>query len=226
MPPNSHIFGMFGTSPVHPLQQHMAEVVSCVSELNPFFRAVLDGDWERAKTKQQQIAELEEAADMLKRNLRLQLPSGWLMAMSRRDLLEVLSVQDRIANKAKDIAGIIVGRNMTFPAPIGELLSEFVARSINACSQAEKAINELDELVETGFRGHEVKVVEEMINELAKIEGDTDTMQVKVRSQLFAMEKELPPVDVMFMYRIIEWIGELADLAQRVGSRLELMLAR
>jgi uncharacterized protein Yka (UPF0111/DUF47 family) len=51
-------------------------------------------------------------------------------------------------------------------------------------------------------------------------------MQVAVRSKLFELEKDLPPVDVMFIYRVIEWIGDLADLAQRVGSRLEIMLAR
>jgi uncharacterized protein Yka (UPF0111/DUF47 family) len=31
---------------------------------------------------------------------------------------------------------------------------------------------------------------------------------------------------VMFMYNIIDWIGELADCAQRVGSRLQILLAR
>jgi uncharacterized protein Yka (UPF0111/DUF47 family) len=40
------------------------------------------------------------------------------------------------------------------------------------------------------------------------------------------LESELNPIDVMVTYRMIEWIGELADLAERVGSRLELMLAR
>ena len=43
---------------------------------------------------------------------------------------------------------------------------------------------------------------------------------------LFKKEKDLPAVDVMFMYRVLDLIGDLADLAQRVGSRLELMLAR
>ena len=47
-----------------------------------------------------------------------------------------------------------------------------------------------------------------------------------MRGKVFEMEKDLPPVDVMFIYRVIEWIGDLADLAQRVGSRLEIMLAR
>jgi hypothetical protein len=80
--------------------------------------------------------------------------------------------------------------------------------------------------VETGFGGREVSLVQEMIKQLDDIESDTDKMQVKVRAELFKKEKDLPPVDVMFMYRVIDWIGDLGDLSQRVGSRLELMLAR
>ena len=49
---------------------------------------------------------------------------------------------------------------------------------------------------------------------------------MQIRHALFAIEKELPPIDVMFLYRIIDWVGEVADIAQRVGSRLQLMLAR
>ena len=65
-----------------------------------------------------------------------------------------------------------------------------------------------------------------MIKELDSIESDTDKIQVKVRAALFKKEKDLPPVDVMFIYRVIDGIGDLGDLSQRVGSRLELMLAR
>lgn len=204
----------------------MAEVQSCVVELIPFFEAVLANDWDRAAQEQQRVVELEDKADRLKRDLRLHLPSGWLMAMSRRDLLEVLSVQDRIANKAKDIAGLILGRKMTFPTDVAPLMLDFVRRCVDASAQAQTAINELDELVETGFHGREVQLVQAMVTELSRIEQDTDNMQVEVRALLFRQEKNLPPVDVMFMYRIIEWVGDLADLAQRVGSRLELMLAR
>ena len=65
-----------------------------------------------------------------------------------------------------------------------------------------------------------------MINQLDEIEDDTDAMQIKLRSDLLAIENDLNPVDVMFLYQIIEWIGDLADLAERVGSRLEILLAR
>jgi len=222
----SHIFSMFGKSPISPMQKHMAEVQVCANELIPFFEAALAGDWTKAGTIQKEIARLEGAADDLKRELRLNLPSGLMMAMSRRDLLETLTTQDKIANKAKDIAGLMLGRKMSFPSEIAPLMLDFVKSCIDTTAQAQTAINELDELVETGFRGREVDLVESMITKLDELEGKTDKIQVEVRAKLFEMEKDLPPVDVMFLYRIIEWVGDLADLAQRVGSRLEIMLAR
>ena len=60
---------------------------------------------------------------------------------------------------------------------------------------------------------------------LDEIESDTDALQVKIRRMLLDVEKELPPIDVMFLYKIIEWVGDIGDTAQRVGSRLQLMLA-
>jgi predicted phosphate transport protein (TIGR00153 family) len=87
-------------------------------------------------------------------------------------------------------------------------------------------MNELDELLETGFGGREAALVESMVMELEQIERDTDLMQIDVRRALFKLEKDLPPVDVMFLYQIIEWIGDVADRAERVGNRLEQLLAR
>lgn len=224
--PRSYISGLFGTSPISPLQQHMAKVQATVDELLPFFQAALVEDWEKAESMQQLIAVREDEADALKRELRLKLPHGLFMPVSRRDLLEVLTMQDRIANKAKDIAGLMLGRKMRFPDTMHAPLLDFVDRCSDATAQAQTAINELDELVATGFGGNEIDLVESMIDKLDTIESDTDDIQVAVRAILFKMEKDLPPVDVMFMYRVLDWIGDLADLAQRVGSRLELMLAR
>jgi len=224
--PRSYISGLFGTSPISPLQQHMAKVQATVEELLPFFQAALAEDWEKAESMQQLIAVREDEADTLKRELRLKLPHGLFMPVSRRDLLEVLTMQDRIANKAKDIAGLMLGRKMRFPDTMNAPLLDFVDRCSDATAQAQTAINELDELVATGFGGNEIDLVESMIDKLDTIESDTDDIQVAVRAILFKMERDLPPVDVMFMYRILDWIGDLADLAQRVGSRLELMLAR
>jgi hypothetical protein len=65
-----------------------------------------------------------------------------------------------------------------------------------------------------------------MISQLDAIEDDTDSLQITLRKNLLAIEKDLNPVDVMFLYQIIDWVGDLADLAERVGARLEILLAR
>ena len=226
MAPFNPIVNLFGTSPVRPLQQHMAKVVECVSLLAPLYDAVLADDRAAVDEIQERIVALEHDADDLKHDLRLHLPRSLFLPVERRDLLEVLTMQDNIANRAKDIAGLIRGRRMSFPADVGPRLKDFVKRCIDACLQAQKTVNELDELVETGFRGAEVELVQNMINELNRIETDTDTIQVEVRSLVFAIERDLPPIDAMFLYRIIDWTGDIGDRAQRVGSRLQLMLAR
>lgn len=226
MPPKNFVYDLFGRSPVRPLQTHMDKVQACVAELPAFLEAAYAADWALAERQQQLIVRLENEADDLKKALRLQLPKGMMLAMSRRDVLEVLSVQDHIANIAKDIAGLILGRRMRFPENMREDLKRYLARSLDAVHQAGRIVHELDELVEAGFRGHEVDLVNDMLRELDRIEQDTDDVQRRVRETLFAQESRLPPVDVMFFYRVIDDIGDLADEAQRVGSRLQLMLAR
>ncbi len=223
---SNYLYRMFGSSPVRPLQQHMAKALACVAELVPFFEAVVARDLEGMRRIQERIVALEHEADAIKKELRLHLPKGMFLPVSRRDLLDLLTMQDNLANKAKDIAGLVLGRRMTIPEPLAPRFLEYVKRSVDASAQAKKAIDEFDELLETGFRGNEVRLVKRLIKTLNKIENDTDVLQVELRAALFEIEKELPPVDVMFLYQVIQWVGDVADLAQRVGSRLQLMLAK
>lgn len=226
MAPKNVLAGIFGRSPVRPLQQHMTKVAACSDELLNFIIAVIDGDWTRAAQARKDVTRLEDEADSIKTELRLHLPKSLFMPVARADILDLLTVQDKVANKAKDISGLMTGRKMNIPEGIKEKFRAFVERSVDAVKQADKTVNELDELFETGFRGAEVKIVESMITELDRIEHDTDDLQVQLRAELFKMEKDMPPVDVMFLYKIFDWVGDLADQAQRVGSRLQLLLAR
>lgn len=221
-----HILQMFGQSPIGPLQKHMEKASACVELLHPFFQAIVANDWNTAKTLQEQIAALETEADNLKKDLRLHLPRSLFLPVSRTDILEILTIQDDMPNQAEDIAGLVIGRKLKIPEPIAGKFLIFLRKCLDAAKQAEKAIKEIDELLETGFRGDEVKIIEEMIIELDQIEHATDDMQVEIRSILFSLENTLPPVDVIFLYKIIEWTGDLADHAHSLGGQLYLLLAR
>ena len=223
---NSPIFKMFARSPFMPMQEHIAKAQECAAELIPFFQAVMAQDWVKASECQQRIVTLEHQADEIKRHIRQHLPGNLFLPVPRTDLLELLRMQDKIANKAKDIAGLILGRQMHVPDSLQAGMLEFLDTALQTTEQAKTALNELDELVTSGFRGHEIDLVERLLTELDRLEHETDNHERKLRSALFAVERDLYPVDVMFLYQVINWIGDLANRAQQVGSRLQLLLAR
>ncbi len=220
------IFNMFGPSPIRPIEQHMRKAHQGAKQLYPFFEAVLKQDWKTAASIKQKISAIEKEADVIKRDLRLHLPTGLFLPVARTDLLELLSAQDRIANKAEDIAGLIISRQMVIPEALSTVFMPFLSRCLDASKQACQAINELDELLESGFRGSEVKIVEDMIVTLDKIEHDSDEKLADIRHRIFELEKDLPPIEVVFLYKLVQWIGDLADCAQTVGGRLQILIAR
>ena len=217
---------LFGKSPFKPIQAHMRVIIECVSEVPPLFQALVDGDQAKLEAQKNLIFEKEQSADEIKNQLRGQLPKSLLMPVDRRDLLDVLAMQDSIADTAQDIAGLLIERKMEVPDGMAEPLVTLVNRCVDTCNQAGKIIEELDELVEIGFRGREASQVEDMVTDLNKIEDETDELGMQLTRSLFAQEDSMSAVSVMFWYQLIQWIGDLADYAEKVGDRLRLLLAR
>jgi predicted phosphate transport protein (TIGR00153 family) len=222
----SFLTNLFGRSPVQPLKRHMATATQAARELLGFIDAALAGDWDRAAQVRGRIQELEHEADKQKADLRIRLPSTLLMPVDRGDILDLVTTQDKIANRAKDIAGLMFHRRLLPPPHLADLYRRLTQRSVDAVEQAEKSVGELEELFTVGFRGREVELVERMITELDAIEDETDQIASELRSGVFAVEDTLPPVNVIFLYKAIEWLGDLGDQAHRVGGLLQRLIAR
>jgi predicted phosphate transport protein (TIGR00153 family) len=220
------IMNVFAKSPLKPIEEHIKLVHKTSEQLIEFFQHAYAADWGKAIAVYNKISKLEREADTIKRDVRLQLPRGLFLPVERTDLLELVTQQDKIANRAKDIAGRVIGRELVIPDSLQVSFMAYVKRCVDATGQASITVNEFDALLESGFRGREVDLVESLVNEIDSIEADTDKLQISLRKELKGIEGDMNPVDVMFLYNIIDWIGDLADLAERVGARLELMLAR
>jgi len=220
------IAALFARSPFKPMQQHMDVVNDCVALVPALFDALIAGDKTALTETREAIFAKESEADRIKHEVRLHLPRSLFLPVDRRDLLEVLEVQDAIADTAQDIAGLLLQREMTVPDDMQADLTQLVRRCVDACAQSKAIIGELDELVETGFRGPEADRVEEMVEELNRIETETDDLAIALAQSLFKQEDAMSPVSVMFWYRLIQWIGNIADNAEKVGDRLLLLIAR
>jgi predicted phosphate transport protein (TIGR00153 family) len=173
---SSALASLFGRSPFKPMQEHIGVATQCAAQVPELFEALAAGDQDRVVSIKDRIYELEQQADDIKNELRAHLPKSLLLPVDRRDLLEVLDMQDSIADTAQDIAGLLFERPMEVPENLKDPLLALTRRCVDACNQAVLIIGELDELVETGFRGRESDRVSEMVAELNKIETDTDEM--------------------------------------------------
>ena len=220
----SLIANLFGHSPIRPMQEHMRAAVECARQILPLFEEMVAGDKGAVTARHQEIDRLEHEADRIKNEIRSNLPKRMFLAIERRDMLEILDYQDSIADVAQDIAELADMRGMVVPKELASAFLDLVRRVVSACEQAERVINLLDELVETGFRGREVARVDQMIEELSRMESETDELEERVQRLLFGIEDELG-ISAIFWYKLIDYVGGMADYAERVGNRLRLLTA-
>jgi predicted phosphate transport protein (TIGR00153 family) len=226
MATSNPLLKLFGQSPFKPLQEHMRVVVHCAEEVPGLFEALFAGDNGKIKEIRDRIFTLENKADDIKNDIRSHLPKTMFMPVDRRDVLDILELQDSIADTAQDIAGSLMVRAPKVIESIHEPFMSLTHRCLEACGQMAKIMEELDELLETGFRGRESEIVLNMIDELNRIETDTDEKAITVLNEMFAHEDEFDPVSIMVWHRQIRWVGDLANYSERVGNRLRLLMAR
>ena len=217
---------LFGHSPIKPIQQHMTVAVNCANQVPGLFEALFNNDTKGIEAARDRIFALEAEADDIKNAMRAHLPKSLLMPVNRSDLLELLTMQDDIAGVSQDIAGFLTTRSMPAIDEMKEPVLALASRCSETCTQAGTIVGLLDELVETGFVGRESKNVGNLVEELSKLESETDQLAITAVKTLFSNEDKMSAVDVVFWYEIIKWTANLGDNAEHVGNRLRLLIAR
>lgn len=220
------ISDLISRSPFGPIQVHMEKSKECAEELLVFLDAVIDNDWNNANTSRKKIKALEKDADKLKAETRDLLPKGMFLFVPRGDLLDLIGLADEIPNTIKDISGLVYGRQIVIPSQISASFKEFASEAVEIVSTAALAVDQLSEVSRLAFGSRASDALKKIISKLDSLEAESDKSEVTVRRQLFDIEKDLPPVDVMFLYDVINKIGELADRAEQVGHRLTLIAVR
>ena len=217
---------LISKSPFGPIQVHMEKTKQCAQELLVYLDAATSNDWNKATISRQKIIQLEKDADELKAETRDLLPKGLFLFVPRGDLLDLIGLADEIPNTIKDVSGLMYGRKMIIPSQISNSFKEFSTEAVSAVTTASAAIDQLTEVSRLAFGSKASTELDKIISSLDSQEREIDQLEVVVRQQLFDIEKDLPPVDVMFLYDVINKIGELADRAEQLGHRLTLIAVR
>lgn len=213
-------------SPIAPLQQHMQRVYEAVLYLPDVFAALIAEDWQVVETTQEKIVHAVHASDGVLGELRQHLPRGLYMPSERRDVLDLLVLQEHIARQAREIAGLILSRKMELPADMSVAILGFGQSCVDCVSAAFTAIKEFNQMIEPGSGSVAYQRVGQELESLDTTRRQAEKQLHDLRNSLFEHEQEMSPIDVMFTYRIFDAMGQIADDAHRVTSRAGLMLAR
>lgn len=217
---------IFVKSPFKRMREHMLKVMDSVILLNEFFGALYSDNQAEVEELREKVFGAEHAADEIKNEMRNHLPRSIFMPINRRDLLDMLDLQDSIADTAQDIVSLVTFRKMVPPKELHEKITQYLEVAQETCFMARDISQDFDMLLETGFSQKKTDKILAVIEKLSEKESLSDTTGLELSRQLFALEKQMNPIDVMFWYNVFELIGNLADYAEKVSNRLRLLIAQ
>lgn len=215
---------LFSRSPFTPLQTHMEKVAECVSKLDDLFLAFLKNDVELIMKLTEEISDLEHSADLTKNDIRSNLPRGLFLAINRADLLQILSLQDSIADKAEDIGILMTLKKLDPEKNLRAELKAFLEKNMDAVKTAHQIILELERLLQSTFGGAEAKRVRQMVNDVAFIEHEADIMQRGILKKLYNMEDKLNYASFNLWINLVLEIAALSNLSEKLAYKISSLI--
>jgi hypothetical protein len=219
-----HILNLFGRSPFAPLQGHMEKVAICVAEVEPLFLLLKQKEYSLLNEKAEKISALEHAADLTKNDIRNHLPGSLFLSIDRGNFLEMLSLQDSLADRAEDLGILLTMRKMEFLPAFEPIFFEFLHKNIEAFNSVRKIIYDLGELLESSFGGAEAEKVKAMCEDVAFREHEADVLQAELLKAFFTAEKQLSFGTFYQWEKIFKTVGALSNISERLANCVRMTL--
>ena len=146
------------------------------------------------------------------------------MPIDRGQFLEILSLQDTLADKCEDISFILTLHPLV---PVGTLKDDIIVffdKAKAVFKSSVKIIQEIDELLESSFGGQEAEKVKAMVEITASLELETNQLQKQLLKNLYTDGARLDAPSFMFWSSLINEIALLSHTAEKLAHRIRMVL--
>jgi uncharacterized protein len=215
---------LFGKSPFAPLQTHMKKVTYCVEKLTDIFDVLPKMDMAKVEKLAKELSTLEHEADLTKNDIRNHLPKSLFLPIDRSHFLDILSIQDSLADKAEEIAIFLSFKELEMPQDLKQGLDELYKKSASAFWQVKKIIAEIDELLESSFGGLGAERVKSMVEQTAFLEHEARQKQRALMKTLLMQSPAFSAPSFYLWNALIEQIGAIAELSEKLANRIRMIL--
>lgn len=216
----STIGKLFGRSPFSQIQQHMDQVNKCIEKMSEVLAAVKEGKFEVVEDLTYEVSKLEHQADQIKDDIRERLLKRFFMPIDRSEVLEILSLQDSLADTAEDVCKVLTIRKLPFPDDVRGDFDKFVDLNINACGICALIISQLDELIEAGFGGVEAERIRGLAKDAAFAEHQADVVQMSLLKKLYAHDVDFTTGEFHLWMRVTRTLGRLSNISENLADRV------
>lgn len=220
----STIGKLLGKSPFGLLQRHMEQVAKCVAKMEESLKVIDQGNWDDVDALADQVSQLEHQADQIKDEIRGKLRRRFFMPVDRAQILEILSIQDNLADTAEDVSVMLTIKRLATAPTVIECFQKFQESNIKAFRMAEAIINDLDELLETGFGGAEAEKVRTVVHDIAYAEHQADLLQRELLKLVFSDDAGLSAADLNMWIELIKNLAHLSNLSENLADRVQMTL--
>ena len=212
-------------SPFAGLMRHYKYVRLGTVALDKAVRYYLNGDKANFKKYAEKVYRYEHQADQVKGNIRNQLPSFIFIPINKGDFLSLLKEADGILDSAQDIAVLMDMRKIPLPDDITHDLIAVMKKAIECVDSLGSAMDMFKFMLESSFGGKTRQEIKKVIHHIHILEHETDKLEKKISKSLFN-NKDLDPISVLHLLKVVDRMGCIADHAENASDRIRAMLAK
>ncbi len=214
---------LFGESPFEHLVNHARKIHSCVALVKPIAEAIIASDMTKLNELQEQMSKAEYEADMVKDEIRQNLPTRYFLPVNREDVTRFLRQMDRIGDDAEDFAVVATFRKITIPENCQADFMELVDKVVQASDALLNLAEHLAQLQREAFTGPDAEDVMAKIQQVCFMEWESDVQSRKLARKYYSNPPE-DLISVILLEKLCKSLCAIADHAENVGKNLRLMI--
>lgn len=209
------------------LRNNAKSVVATVKKFEDMITALFsERDMKKAQALGRQVTQLETKADEGRRKFTCNLGKGAFLPTFRGDLARLAEELDNVADTAEGVTRALLLRERLLDAlskaekkqKKAKVIRESLVKMARLATQTTESLQGAIDLLVKNIDATKAK-----IDEVEKLEHESDLVEQSLLGELYEYEKVLDPVSMFQLSYLIRGIGDISDRAENVGDVISIV---